>query len=392
MHGPDLQFDTRAGARRLWKRLGMLSVAALLLHAAALSGVDWAWPAVDAARVPVAAPMRVRVVDSVLPPGDAAAALSVALDAAPVQAKPVAPIVPIAVNVPARPVSPPRARVAAARPKPQAVAETVAQAPAATAPVVPGTPAPLPAAPAAPTRLALTEPSTAAPPTAAAAIAAGDEAIPHYRTRLPPPITLRYEMHRGILRGTGDLVWRPQGEHYELRFDGRVAGLAVLTQVSTGGFDAAGVAPERFTDQRLRRGITAANFQRAVGKITFSGPAVEFVLRDGAQDRLSWMVQLAAIVAAEPHLATPGAKVVMYVVGSHGDADVWSFRCVGPEAVETGAGTIDAIKFVREPREAYDTTVQVWLDPHRHDLPVRATQKSGANDEGFDLRLKEALP
>ena len=44
---------------------------------------------------------------------------------------------------------------------------------------------------------------------------------------------------------------------------------------------------------------------------------------------------------------------------------------------------------VREPREAHDTAVQVWLDPKRHDLPVRATQKSGANDEGYELRLLE---
>ncbi len=390
MHGAHSRIDARAGTRRRWKWLGVLSVAALLLHAAALSGVEWAWPEREAVRLP-ATPMRVRVVDTALPPREPAVPLPPA--AGPVEAVAEAPHVPAPVPVPVRVRRAPLPRAKAA--PPAAERQTAdATAPPPDAPAAPvrlalNTPAAHPAAPVvAPTVAALAP----APAPAPAAAAAGDEAIPHYRTRPPPPITLRYVMHRGILRGTGDLVWRPQGEHYELRFDGRVAGLAVLTQVSTGGFDHAGVAPERFTDQRLRRGTTAANFQRAAGKITFSGPATEFVLRDGAQDRLSWMVQLAAIVAAEPHLATPGAKVVMYVVGSHGDADVWSFRCIGAEAVETGAGTVDAIKFVREPREAYDTTVQVWLDPHRHDLPVRATQKSGANDEGFDLRLQEALP
>ena len=103
------------------------------------------------------------------------------------------------------------------------------------------------------------------------------------------------------------------------------------------------------------------------------------------------MVQLAAIVAGEPQLAKPGAKVVMYVTGSHGDAGVWVFRCIGPEAVPARGGSVDAIKFMREPREAYDTTVQVWLDPEQHDLPVRATQKSGPNDEGYDLRLLEVV-
>lgn len=387
MHGTDSGIDARAGTRRRWKWLGVLSVAALLLHAAALSGVEWAWPEREVVRLPVTL-MRVRVVDTALPPS--VPTVPVPPAALPVEAVVETPLVPAPVPV--------RALAPALRAKaPPPATEAMAAALSAVAQQTPAATAPPPDVAAAPVQVALNTPAArpaapvAAPPAAAPA-PAGDEAIPHYRTRLPPPITLRYVMHRGMLRGTGDLVWRPQGEHYELRFDGRVAGLAVLTQVSTGAFDAAGVAPERFTDQRLRRGTTAANFQRAAGKITFSGPATEFVLRDGAQDRLSWMVQLAAIVAAEPHLATPGAKVVMYVVGSHGDADVWSFRCIGPEAVETGSGTVDAIKFVREPREAYDTTVQVWLDPLRHDLPVRATQKSGANDEGFDLRLQEALP
>lgn len=199
-------------------------------------------------------------------------------------------------------------------------------------------------------------------------------------------------MRRGMLVGTGELAWRPQGDRYALRLDGHIGGLPVLLQASSGGLDADGIAPLRFTDQRLRRGTLAANFQRAAGKITFSGVTAEIALRPGAQDRLSWMVQLAAITAAEPQLRTPGATIAMQVAGANGDVGVWVFRCVGAEAVDGRGGSIDAIKFVREPRDAYDTLVQVWLDPRQHDLPVRATQKSGPNDEGFELRLLEAVP
>jgi hypothetical protein len=234
--------------------------------------------------------------------------------------------------------------------------------------------------------------NTEAAASATASSAADDETIPHYRTQMPPAMTLRYEVQRGMLHGTGDLAWRPQGEHYALALEFKVGGLTILSQVSSGGFDAAGIAPLRFTDQRLRRAATAANFQRAAGKISYSGSSKEFPLRPGAQDRLSWMVQLAAIVAAEPRLATPDAKVVMAVTGSHADLGVWVFRCVGPDTVAARGGSVDAIKFVREPREAYDTTVQVWLDPRHHDLPVRATQKSGPDDEGYELRLLEVLP
>ena len=361
----------REPAHRRWAALGMLSAAALLLHAAALGGLAWTWPATEPAPLPNAA-MQVRVVDLPAEPPPMAASIPPSL---------------AAINEPlAQPalVARVRAKVAAA-----------ARAPSAAPPPMPRPDAPAPAidgeAPGLAMPAVLLAANTASAP-APAAPASDDEAIPPYRTKMPPATTLRYEVQRGVLHGTGDLAWRPQGEHYELKLEFKLSGLTILSQASSGGFDAAGIAPLRFTDQRLRRAATAANFQRAADKISYSGSSKEFPLRTGAQDRLSWMMQLAAIVAAEPRLATPDAKVVMVVTGSHADVGVWVFRCIGPEAVAARGGSVDAIKFVREPRDAHDTTVQVWLDPQQHDLPVRATQKSGPDDEGYELRLLEVLP
>ena len=202
-------------------------------------------------------------------------------------------------------------------------------------------------------------------------------------------MTLRYDMQRGGLRGNGELQWRPGADRYELKLEGQVAGLTILTQVSQGGFDGAGIAPQRFTDRRIRRPLTAANFQREAGKITFSGPQTEYPLHAGAQDRLSWMIQLGAVVAAEPALGIADAKVVMFVSGSHGDAGVWVFRCLGPDTVDSRSGSVAAIHFKREPRGQYDTTVDVWLDPKRHHLAVRALLRAGPNDDGLDLRLHD---
>ena len=322
-------------ARRRWLGLGGLSVAAALVHLALFSGLDVAWPA-HAATLPV----QVRVIE---PPPEPAPVLA--------WAEPVVLPAPTARPPEAPPKSKP-ARPSAA--KPRAVPASAA--------------------------------SAASEAVHEASSVAGSDALPRYRTQMPPAVTLRYVMERGALRGSGEFVWRPDGDKYELKLEGRVAGLSVLTQVSSGGFDAAGIAPLRFTDQRLRRGTKAANFQRAAGKITFSGPTTEYPLREGSQDRLSWMVQLGAIVAAEPKLRSVGAKVSMYVVGSNGEAGVWTFDCVASEPVPAGTGSGNALKFVREPREAYDTQVQVWIDPARHYLPVRAMQRSG--DEVFELRLQ----
>jgi hypothetical protein len=370
----------RAGARRRWLSLGMLSIAALLLHAAAFSGLAWSWPQADSPVLPAPTPtLQVRVVEPAVP-AMVAAVLPVTEPALPTpRPRPDrAAATPAAAAAAAPKVIAAPARAVLAKPTSgKAARSTVAEAASVDA-----------AAPPAPMRLALNTSAAAAPPSSAT----DEDSIPHYRTKMPPALTVRYEMQKGALQGTGDLSWRPQGDRYELKLEARVSGLPVLTQISSGAFDDAGIAPQRFTDKRLARSMTAANFQRGADKITYSGASESFPLRAGAQDRLSWMIQLGAVVAAEPQLSRPGAKVVMFVTGSHGDAGVWSFRCVGPEALSTRSGSVETVKFVREPREANDTTVQVWLAPQQHELPVRATQKSGPSDEGYELRLLEIVP
>jgi hypothetical protein len=226
-----------------------------------------------------------------------------------------------------------------------------------------------------------------APPAPASAPA---EPAALYRTLLPPRATLDYELRRGRLAGSGTLVWRPRGERYELQLDGSVIGLRVLTQASQGGLDPSGLVPERFTDQRARRPMQAANFRRESGRITFSGPSHELPLWPGVQDRLSWMLQLAAIVAADPARWTSGERIVLQVVGARGDAAAWTFEVLGEQVLDTPAGPLPALHLRRVPRGAYDTGAEVWLDPARHHLPVRATLRSGA-DDALELRLRAAV-
>jgi Protein of unknown function (DUF3108) len=358
MHGAEP--ESGAGGGRRWKVLAALAALALLLHASALGGFEWGWPQREAPRLPAPA-MQVRAVVPVPVP------VSVVTEPMPVAAPPWR----------SEPVAlPPVPKAALAVARPVAPVEVAAVQVAVAAPVA-SPPPPMPSLP------------TAALPLAEPVAAPAEETIPTYRTQLPPAVTLRYDMQRGALHGNGELQWRPGAERYELKLEGRVAGLTVLTQVSQGGFDGAGIAPQRFTDRRIRRPLTAANFQREAGKITFSGPQTEYPLHAGAQDRLSWMIELGAVVAAEPALGVADAKVVMFVSGSHGDAGVWAFRCMGPDAVDSRSGQVAAIRFKREPRGPYDTTVEVWLDPKRHHLPVRALLRAGPNDDGLDLRLQD---
>jgi hypothetical protein len=282
------------------------------------------------------------------------------------------------------PVSAQAAQAAPApRRRPAAAAAVAAEAPlpAQAVAVTPPEPAVL---------VAAALPVAQAAPETTAVAAAGADDVPVYRTQVPPAMTLHYHMHRGALRGSGELQWRPTASGYQARLEGRIAGFNILTWASEGGFDAAGIAPVRYTDQRRGKDVQAANFQRQAGKISFSGPSTEYPLLQGSQDRLSWMVQIAAIASADPQRLATGSRLAMFVAGARGDADVWAFKVVGAEEVTTGESTVSAIKLLREPRKPHDTRVEVWLAPSLHHLPVRARLTSEGSS--LELLLQTAQP
>ena len=223
-----------------------------------------------------------------------------------------------------------------------------------------------------------------APPTALPT--AGD--VPVYRTQLPPSMRLQYALRRGVASGSAELTWRVADGAYQLSLETRLAERVLFTQISQGRIDQDGVAPLRFTNQRARGGVQAANFQRDKRVVTFSGPSNEYPLLPGAQDRLSWLVQLAAVAAAEPERAGPGGQVVLYVVTARGEADVWTLRFVDFEVVETPLGPVRAAKFSRDARRLYDTQVEVWLDPARHHLPVKARLGTSPDSDALELQLQ----
>lgn len=280
-------------------------------------------------------------------------------------------------------------------PVPPARAEAPPPAPAGAArvdaaprrPTLGPVPAALPPSHASAAPVALAPASADEPPPAAAA---GE--LPIYPTLAPPAFAFGYDLRRGALTGSAELHWQPQGERYQARLAGVAGGARVLTWESAGAFDGAGLAPVRYTDRRRGGSTQAANFRREAGKVTFSGPAVEHALPAGAQDRLSWMLQLAAIAAADPARVAPGGQVTFLVVGARGDADVWTFVAAGEEALALGDRSVPTLRLQREPRRPYDTRAEVWLDPARHYLPVRARLSSGAERDELQLVLREELP
>jgi Protein of unknown function (DUF3108) len=276
---------------------------------------------------------------------------------------------------PATPAAPPEPAEPPPRPPPAATAAMAAAnlppppprfTPTPDPPRADDEPAPAPAA---------TEPTQGdqAAPAAAEPPPDGGGALPQYPTRPPPPALLRYELRRGSAVVPGSPSWRHDNERYELELEASLFGSPLIEQRSQGGFDTAGLAPLRFADRRRGRDLRAANFQRDKGLITYSGPQVQYPLVPGAQDRLSWMVQLPAIAAAAaPGALAEGTRISMFVTGSAGDGDVWTFTVTGRETLALPRGATDTLRLLREPRRDYDSQVEVWLAPALGFWPVRA--------------------
>ena len=228
----------------------------------------------------------------------------------------------------------------------------------------------------------------AAPVAALAAALAEDESglpPPLYPVRLPDPVQLRYALSINGQSGEAVLIWRHDGQRYSLQLDGLPAtpGRPLLAQASQGAVAAEGLAPERFVDRRRGGRQQAANFQHDTGHIVFSGPAVRYPAWPGAQDRLSWLAQLAAILAAGH--AQP--EVQLFVVDARGLGGLWRLQRLDDQWLPTPGGEAWLQQWQREPPRPEGLRVQAWLDPARGHWPVQLRFSVPRSGHVLELRL-----
>ena len=303
---------------------------------------------------------------------------------------------PVQVQVQVRALVPPLA-------SPPAMA-AVAAVEAAPAPARLHPPAVLPMPALAPAEAARPMPTDVAPAQAAvaavgAAVADSDapppasddggpgEPPPVYATRLPEPAQLRYALTYNGQAGEAVLTWHHDGRHFSLSLDGIGSGNGavrpLVVQASRGAVDAAGLAPERFVDRRRGGRSQAANFQRERGRIGFSGPATEHPAWPGAQDRLSWLVQLAAIRAA----GEAGPEIRLFVADARGSAGLWRLQRQPDEALAGPDGDRMVEVWRRDPPRPEGLRVEAWLDPARSHWPVQLRFTAQRSGDVFGLRL-----
>ena len=272
-----------------------------------------------------------------------------------------------------------------------AVAPTTPQAPARAAEAEPAAdrvePAPLDASPEVaadpvPHLVALATPGPGAArpaPTAAVASTA---------LTAPPSVHLHYRMKKGALSGSGQIDWLRDGSTYRMRLEARVPVFGqIFLETSEGRIDASGLAPLRHTERRLKRSERALSFVRDQGppRILFSAREGDEPLRPGAQDRLSWIAQLATRMASPPGGEwRPGSSLAMDVASTGGDVQRWVFTIEGQDA--SGLWHLR-----REPDGPRDTRAEVWIDARQQHWPVRI-QLIEASGEPLELTLDGLQP
>jgi hypothetical protein len=203
---------------------------------------------------------------------------------------------------------------------------------------------------------------------------------------IPEPARLNYDVavqRLGLtLHSSAHLAWRHDGAQYEAQLEVGGGLYPKRLHQSAGRITPDGLAPERFSDKS--RSEQATHFVREQGKIVFSNNKPEVPLPPGVQDRASFIIQLAAMLASAPARYPVGTNVVIPVAGTS-DVEPWVFTIEGEEDLQLPAINLKGLKLQRLPRKDYDVKVELWLAPRLDYAPVRL-RLTNPNGESADLR------
>lgn len=232
---------------------------------------------------------------------------------------------------------------------------------------------------------------TAPPPTEL--IANANAALPSVSlAALPPSAVLSYRLNgqeKGIqYSATGELRWQHNDSAYEMSLSIKAFLLGTRHWRSLGDITSAGLAPTKFSDSW--RSERAAHFDRTEHRIVFSSNAPTAPLQPGAQDQISLYSQLAAAMAGSAQQFKPGTRLQIQTATVR-DAVPWLLTLDQIETLTVDGKSVQATKWVCQPRNRFDAKVEFWVAPEHAWLPsrIRITQVSG---NFIDLNLTGQSP
>lgn len=209
-----------------------------------------------------------------------------------------------------------------------------------------------------------------------------------YATTVPDSVELsmslvRSDPNRNPMYGVGTINWEANGSKYrmsiEAGIDMLITSINLYKLSSEGSIGQFGIAPELSTEARRTRAQTATHFNYTDNTISFSSSTAIVPMNNGAQDKASVLMQLAAIGNADENQFKTG-KIISMQVAEDRDASLFVFEIGELEEITTKLGTIKAWHLIRAPRAgAYNSRLDIWLAPSLGWYPVQImnTESSG---------------
>ncbi|CAN5771869.1 DUF3108 domain-containing protein [soil metagenome] len=194
---------------------------------------------------------------------------------------------------------------------------------------------------------------------------------------------IRTEPDRKPTYGVGMINWEVNDGRYHISIE---AGLDLLiTSInlyklsSEGTYNQYGITPSHSSEARLNRAKTASHFQYENKTISFSASSNVVAMSEGAQDKASFLMQLAGIGKADASQFSPGREIAIQVAEEK-EAGVFLFVVAGQEDISTKLGALTTWHLVRAPRPGtYNSRLDIWLAPSLGWYPVqiRNTESNG---------------
>jgi Protein of unknown function (DUF3108) len=286
----------------------------------------------------------------------------------------------MAPDAPAAPAPAPRPRASSPHPKsrlapprlppvafapleapPPVQTQALASAPDIRAAVVDPAAAP-DAAAAAPERLALAQPAVPVK-------ALEPEKFPV--EALPARITIDYRLSSAFADGRATYRWKRDGDRYRIDAEAEAEGFFALflegriLQESSGTMTAAGLRPERFSENKPGGPPEGLEFDWPARKVTFdrNGEKKTSALADDTVDWLSMIFQLAHV--------PPRQESFELQVFTQRRMYRFRLKALGEESLELPIGQVRALHLRHVDEENPAEVVDVWLGVEHHYLPVK---------------------
>lgn len=214
----------------------------------------------------------------------------------------------------------------------------------------------------------------------------------HYTVDPPPSASLEYDVqatyNNMAVHGSGTITWKTDGSRYTIEGKAEDFFFTFLRFSSSGDINEFGVAPELYTEQRIRKAATNTHFHRDRKQISFSASTNTYPSVGGEQDRASVIWQLVAIGRGDPAKFAAGATIDLFVAGPR-DGEVWRMQVIGEEDIRVPTGPARAWHVVRVPRPgSYEQQLDIWLAPQTQWYPLRL-RFSETNGDYLEMSLSK---